>query len=658
MATPTALGQIPSKWRKSKDWEILKLCRDYYKISNDQFEDCILEGQEIIDMYHNRQYTQAQLAELKSRGQPAETFNVIKMMTNAIVGFLETIVTTVTVEPRYPGSAITASLMNDVVQFILDKEEFRRINKFAKIDGLLTGLMCVYEDVADTGEKDEFGRPIYSVRLEHVPSWQVRIDPKSQREDYQDARFIHHFKWMPESEVKKRWPQKWKELTEYYNFLEDHQADYARQYRDGYDIGKYKQYDNYLIVKTVLEYKGKIYSVIWSDEVILEKKEITYKNVRFPYRILKLSKSDKAEYYGPFRDIAETQRAINQALLQIQLLVNTSKAFIEEGAVEDIDEFRDLFNRVNAVIPVVSLQGVKVEDVSRDVMAQYAIIDNALTRIKMILGVNDSFLGQAYASDSGRKVQIQQMSAASQMTMITDAMQAFIKLVGEDIVGLVKEYYRGHQILKVADPLNAFHYTEINAPLLIPTAMDPVSGEPIMEPVIVPELDPETAEPLRDENGNIIMVPLNDPDTDIEFADVDIRVLATRADNADERNQLLFETFTNGPMGSILMNLNPSGTLRVLAMQVSEYGTKHSIEIAQILMQTAMMIDQGQIDPATALRGLGSDVQKVLGASLGGQTGNVQNMPRTGQQPGNAGSIPKPGKEGGSPGNAMQLGGN
>jgi hypothetical protein len=100
-------------------------------------------------------------------------------------------------------------------------------------------------------------------------------------------------------------------------------------------------------------------------------------------------------------------------------------------------------------------------------------------------------------------------------------------------------------------------------------------------------------------------------------------------------------------MGQILMSMNPSGTLRIMAMQISEYGTKHSIEIAQILMQTAMMIDQGQIDPR--LISTGEDMQKLLGSALGGSTGNAQNMPRSGQQPGNAGGIPKVGAEGGRP---------
>ena len=649
MATPTAAGQIKG-YRNTRD-PLLQACHDYYKISVTQYEQTHIEGKEIIDMYHNRQYTQAQLIALAENGQPAETFNIIKMMTNVIIGYLDTIVTSMTVEPRYPSESVTANLVNDVVQATIADNDWTTIEKFCKIDGLLTGLMCVYEEVIPTGTKDPFGREQYRIVLEHTPSWQVRLDPQSNREDYQDARFIHHYKWVPEESVKQMFPRKWKDMVEYYNFLEsDPNAEWDRQYKEGHDVGKYKDYNNYLIVKTVVRHKGKIWSVIWHDEIILEKKEITFKKVSFPYRIMKMSKSDIAEYYGPFRDIVETQKAINQALLQIQLLVNTSKAFVEDGAVEDIEDFRELFNRVNAIIPVVSLQGIQIENMSRDIVQQYTIIDQALTRIKLILGINDSMLGTAYASDSGRKVQLQQLASAAQMTMLVDRIVGFFRFIGQDIVKFIDQYYRANQIFKIADPLNTFHYIEINKPLMQPVGPpDQLTGVPPMAPVMIPAENPETGDIEFDDNGNILMIPLNDPSSDIQFTAAEVKVRATKADNAKEANQLMLETFVNGPAGQVLLQTNPAGYLRTLAMQTSEMGTRHSVEIAKILMDTAIGIEQGQIDPRLAM--VGGDVQAIMGAAMGGQSGNSQNMPQgganTGGTPGPAGNVPKIGREGG-----------
>jgi len=656
MATPTATSQIA--FLDDIEDPILQKCKDFYKISVEAYEETHREGQEIIDMYHNRQYTQAQLLKLKEQGQPAETFNIIRMFTNAIIGYLETVVSTVQAVPRYPGSSVLANITNDVIQATLDDNDWSTNEKFIKIDGLLTGLMAVYEDVVDTGVKDEFGRPIYNIEVSHVPSYEVRLDPQSRLEDYSDARFIHHFKWVPESALRKEFgDEKVDKLTEYYNFLDsDSRADWFSA-NNLIETGEFKQYDNYLVVKTIIEYEDKVYSVVWSNNTILEKKEITFKEVRFPYRTMKLSKSDRTEYYGPFRDIVETQKAINQALLQIQLLVNTSKVFVEEGAVDNIEEFRQLYSRVNSIIPIVSLQGIKVENMSADIINQYQIIDAALQRIKMVLGINDSFLGQAYASDSGRKVQLQKMASASQLTNIVDRVAGMFKFVGQDIFKLMRQYYNSHQILRVSDPLNEYHFVEMNAPIQMPTgAIDPQTGLPEMQPVMEPEIDPETREPMRDDEGNIIMVPLSDPDTKMEYADVDIKIVAVRADNSEEANQVLFQQFVGGPIGQSLLQVNPAAYFKSAAMMISEMGTKHSVELARMLIQTAMGIEQGQIDPSLAM--YGGDIQKMMGQQMGGSTGDPQNTPggmgapgAAQQMGGNPMGIPQAGREGGSPGN-------
>jgi len=618
MGTPTALGQMPGTPQSATLDPLLQECRDAYKISEEQFRGSIEEGKETINLYHNRHYTEAQLQKLAENGQPAETFNVIKMMAHAMIGYMETQVNEIQINPRYMGSAVTALLLNDVTSFIFEQNDFETMNKKIKLDGLLTGLMVCYEEVVPTGRTDDYGRKLYETKISHIPSWQCRIDPMSMLDNYEDARYFHHFKWMPEKQVKKLFGEAViDKMTEYYNFLDgDREADYDRQFT-GREQGRYKQHDNYLIVKTIIEHEGKIWSVIWNDEFILEKVEVTFKKVRNPYRITKMSNSDKAEYYGPFRDITETQYAINQALLQIQLLVNTSKAFVEDNAVENIEEFRELFNRVNAVI----------EDMSRDTQAQYLLIDQALSRIKSVLGINDSFLGQAFASDSGRKVQMQAQSSGSQLTMVVDRVKFMFKMIGTDVVNLVQQFYTGEQVFRIAEPLNAEHYVQINKPIEQMHGYNE-AGEAVTSLVWEEEIDPNTGEPMEDEDGAIMMTPLNDPDSAISFSEVDIKIVTSNAMNADERNQLLMETMSNGPAGQILMQTNPAAYCRSLAMQISEFGTKHSLEIARLLMETAIGIEQGSIDPRLAQ--VGGDLQAIMGAAMGGQAGGSQNMPSQG----------------------------
>jgi len=122
MATPTALGQMPGV--RPQISGLLAACRDAYKISTEQYQSSINEGKEIINLFHNRQYTDEQLTRLEENGQPAETYNIVKMFTNAIIGYMETVVNDITIQPRHMGSASTSLLINDTVPTSLPSYSF------------------------------------------------------------------------------------------------------------------------------------------------------------------------------------------------------------------------------------------------------------------------------------------------------------------------------------------------------------------------------------------------------------------------------------------------------------------------------------------------------------------------------------------------------
>ena len=603
--------------------------KDSFKISADVFRESRNEAMEVIDFYHNRQYTKEEITTLIDRGQPVETFNIVKMLTHATLGYLSTVTNDVQVRPRHFNDSLPAQLISDVHEYVLERNDFDEVSLELKQDLLLWGMSCCYENVVPTGETDQYGRKMYEVELSRIPPWQVHIDPLSRMADYSDARYVHRYQWIAEEELKARWPHAVKKLDDSeYNFLDDDdQAEFTREYGRKF-VGKFKYWHNYMIVHSIVKEivggKTKYWSVIWSDELILEKKEVSYKDVKMPYRVSRLFKSDKSEYYSMHREVVESQKAINQALIQIQMLVNTSKAFVEDGAVEDIEAFRESFNRVNAVVEVTSLLGIKIEDMSRDIQAQYLILDNALQRVKSVLGINDSFLGQAAASDSGRKVQIQRQSSASQMTVIVNSVNHMLKHIGRDVVGLIQQYYVAEQVLRVSDKINGDKYVEINKPLQIPTGQfDPRTGQPMTQVMYDEELDPETNQPLEDEEGNILITPLNNPETDLRYSQVDVIVEPVPYNNAEERNQLLLETFLQGPVGQFVGQLDAASFMKVAAMQVKEFGAKHSPDIANILEELATKISGGEIDPMLAQTGGNS--QAIMGGANGGNVGNQQN---------------------------------
>jgi len=617
----------------SNDTDYLKETLQY---SMDTFEPSQREAQEARDMLTNRHYTSEQIAVLNSRGQPVETFNIVLMMTRALMGYLGKVQNTPEIKSRNIDSIDVATALNDYMKYVLDNNDFDSIRRKILLDGLTSGMMVAYMDVIKTGERDQYGRDIHEIKINYAPSYQVALDPMSKLEDHSDSRFLHRWKWISGDNFKQLYgTQKFKRATENRNFVDRPEADkdlYTNTF--GYS-GVYRAHDKYLVVHTIVrEQNGDYYSVQWHDGIILLRQKITFKNVKNPYIVVKVNDQlDIDEFYGPFREVIESQKAINQALIQIQLLINTSKAFIEDGAVDDVDKFKESFSRVNSVVEVADLSGVKIEDMSRDILNQYTAIDKALQRIQLVLGVNDSFLGNAFASDSGRKVQIQANHSAGMLSYITGKVEVMMKRIGKQTVDLAKQFISAEQVIRTTDHFIGDRYFIINEPVMEPV-IDPNTGQPIVDdagqlvtqPVMEPVVDPDTGDfIINEQTGAIALAPLGDPSSTLSYADVDIKVESVAQDNTAEKDQLMLETVVNGPMGQALLQMNPAGYMMASSLSLRNYGAKYSNVLSDIFKQTSMMVSQGQLDPSLAMAG--GNMQAIMGGAMGGSNGNPQNGP-------------------------------
>lgn len=606
----------------------IQTLQDLFKISYEAYEESRYEADEIVDLFHNRQYTPGQLATLYDRGQPAETFNVIKLFGRLILGYYSTVVNTVKASPTQESDTVIASLMNDVISYTMRRNHMETEGDKIKLDGILQGLMCSYIEVVPTKQKDMFGRTVYRIQISHVPASEILLDPMSRLEDYSDGRYIHRYKWVDEDYLRSTFKGKKAvidKLEAYENHVNIDQAEFTRTYGVQFE-GHFKRFNNYLLVHTVIkgetdsEGNEKWWSIFWVGDEVLLKEEITFREVKSPYRVHKIHTSDRAEYYGIFRDVKESQHAINQALLKIQLMANTQKIFVQTGAVEDIDKFVDAVNRVNGVIPVKSLLGIKIENLSKEILDQYTIIDKALDRIQRVLGVNDSFLGMAFASDSGRKVKLQQNATSLALRYVSVRMEQYYRLLGWDIVNLAKQYYYATQVLGIADERVGQRWVMLNQPQQVWTGKFDGQGQPVMDFLWEEQLDPKTNEPMLDDEGNIIIAPIPVGDTEIAFAEVDLDIDSVIYNDEDEKNQLMMETFLTGNVGQALLTVNPAGFFKASALTVKSMKTKRSLEISDILDNTAQILGgmNNQMPPDPNTR-----AQMEAEAAAGGGPGSM-----------------------------------
>ena len=222
----------------------LETLQESFWMGYDAYWESKQEAIEVWNMYHNRQWEETAAALLKNRGQPLETFNVIKLFARMLVGYYSTTINNIVADPVQTSDVDTASLLSDTIRHIFDDNDMDTEGDKIKLSGIISGLMVTEQNPVKTNATDRFGRPIYRINIEHVPEYEIVLDQMSTREDYEDARFLHRFRWLPEESVVKMFGRdKADKLVSYYNYLNVDEADYWYN-KDDYWYGRYRVFDS------------------------------------------------------------------------------------------------------------------------------------------------------------------------------------------------------------------------------------------------------------------------------------------------------------------------------------------------------------------------------------------------------------------------------
>jgi len=555
----------------------LESLRESFKLGYETFEDSYTEAGLIDSMERGFMYTPAQRAALRDRMQPAEYFNVILLFNRSLRGYFSSVVNTISSQPIDAEDMHQSTNINIALEYTLRVNDWDVMKDEAQHSMFNAGMAGIGYSIKPMGT-DRFGRIKNEIVMEHVPHYEIILDPKAARSDYGDARFQHRHRWISRDEVKQLFPRTWTKLDAQHNTMDIEEADITYTYGQGFE-NRYQIGEEFLVVDTVVvNNKGKRERIFWSGDVELKRMPFKMGNLKFAYRTIRLNAGKRPEFYGIHHDTWESQNAINQAILQIQLLANSNKVLVETSALdkEGLEAFQAAIARVNEVIPVKRLTGVDFKDVGRDILNQYAIIDKALERIQKVLHINDSFLGQAYNQDSGKKVALQKNSAMMALRYLNTPLDMLYRYIGLDLIELQSEFVDAEMQIQTQDLVTQQPtWSSINTPIM--------------------QLQPDGSEQpaatySEDGKGGIEKKLINEPRTSLKFDRMDIKIESIPYDNNETQDKLMLEQTLQGPMGQALMQASPGAFFQVGSLLTKEYKTKHSLEVAAILKDMAMQM--------------------------------------------------------------------
>ncbi|WP_104722799.1 portal protein [Helicobacter mesocricetorum] len=395
----------------------------------------LTEYKEAKKYYHSNQLPPDVESVIKQRVAVPIYENVYRMIVNKILGYKAQSIQEIRVSGRQEEDKALAEVLNDILDVFSQSENYdKEIIKRDK--DLIFGLAIMQVWVSKEGED-------FILVLENIPAQSFIIDKYSTDINAKDARRFHKIINVSLEFAKEMFPDKG------FNIVED-------------SIDKRVN-----LVETWIKEEGGFSRYIWQKGAEVFSYEISpFKGGGHPFIIAKYAIDEKNNWYGLFRDIKPLQDYINFAENRMANMMGSFKAFYEEDAVINAEEFAGEASLDNAIVKVANgaIRDGKIHFVQHhsDIATLSQKVNEKRNLAKLLSGLNDEALGMAINRQGG--VAIAQRRDAGLM-----GLQDFIKtsdemdkLIFQKALDFIQHYFTKRQVFKIIDKKVGDRYFSIN----------------------------------------------------------------------------------------------------------------------------------------------------------------------------------------------------
>ena len=408
---------------------------EIFNADKDANTKSLLEYKEAVKYYHGQQLPQEALATLAERRQSPIIENIYKMIVNKILGYKIQSTQEVRVYGRTETTRQKADLLQEIIRSFNQSKVYDREIHLRDRD-LLFGMGVL--ELWVTKDRDNNNK----ITLKHIPTESFIIDKFSTDLNALDSTRFH----------------KILNINEAQSLVLDIKVDFEIDKND----------KRAMIIESWIKEGGVWNRYLWHTKGHIYKyEEKPFKNGAHPFVVSKFQQDHNFIWYGIFRDLKPIQDYINIAENRMaNMLGGSVKAFVEESAIIDLEDFSDKIADDNVVIRVrdQALRENKIHFIEHNAqITQLTQKTNEKRNLAKILsGLNEEALGMATNRQSG--VAIAQRRDAGLMGLQNYVMQSDIsdRILYEKFIDLVQYYYTKPQLFRITDEKNITRYFEIN----------------------------------------------------------------------------------------------------------------------------------------------------------------------------------------------------
>lgn len=461
------------------------------------------------DFYDSIQWSQEDADTLRDRGQVPIVYNVIANSLNWVIGSEKRGRIDFKVLPRRKEDGQPAQRKTELLKYLshVNRTPFHRSRAFEDCVKVGVGWL---EDGADDGDDGEM---IYS----RYESWRNMLwDSASTEMDLSDARYIFRTKWVDLDFAQAMFPNRKalirqsaqdslrygaSDIENGDDAMDSHEQtmdqfatsnvthNYQRQrvrmievwFRmpvpvkrlrggdfngDVFDSSSPAHIDQLQAGKAAVIEKvmARMHCAIMTTAGLCHLSETPYRHNEFPFTpIWGYRRGRDGMPYGMTRNLRDIQADINKRASKALAILSTNKIIMEEGSVDDIDEFAEEASRPDAVLVYKKGSTPPTINAERELAAGHLqLMQQSINMIQQASGVTDELLGRKTNASSGIAIQARQDQGSLATAKFFDNLRLANQIQGEKQLSLVGQYFTEEKSFRITNQRGTPEYVTIN----------------------------------------------------------------------------------------------------------------------------------------------------------------------------------------------------
>ncbi len=496
------------------------------------------ESERHRDYYDGYQWTDTEIEEIESRGQPVITDNKIKDKVDTLLGREVASRTDPKAYPRTPADEGVAAAATDSLRYVADN------NNLDKVKSNVGNCMFV----EGTGGSSVTINKRGEVKIIDIMWDRLFYDPHSRRKDFADAKYLGEAIWMDADDAARKYPEA---AIDFQSAMAEAHNEYGETYAD-------KPLSKWVDPKRKRVRIVEIYHIqdgVWHRALIGKDVELEtnapspyldeYDEPEHPYVFQSAYVDRNGRRYGVIRRYQDLQDEHNKRRSKLLHLASAKTIKAEAGAVDNIKTAKQELKKPDGWITV--NRGKELDVISNDV--EMKVQTNLLLHTDQQLSETapNSAIQGLSGRVSGRAKQIDQQAGELPITPLYDGLRDWQLRTYRKSWNRIRQFWTEEKWIRVRDD-NDLRFVPLNKPMTKGDAFERAQAEGLNPPQ---PINPN--EPLLTDTGEPVLM------NDIGRMDMDIIM-----EQSPDYPNLQAETFET------LINAMRSGVFQVPASVVLE----------------------------------------------------------------------------------------